>query len=304
MKEESLTDKEVISGSADARKTYSAKELAEVYMTSREVFLGLDMKEATQDWNLNFIYSLLYNVRDLSLIDLLINWLAETWAETHHLYDTYTNIKDPKLVENHQRFVLSLKDIKDSLIRRFEAEEHKELLRAQMLGGYHGNDTVTINTRLDSIGKDETQKPLFGGADVTAEPQFHMADFDSHKIGILLISDDDTFSLFVHLLREKIWPKIEENKNKYSNAFRFVLMVNGIIAERSTMPDFDYMLQELIPGIGSQLSSLKQRSDANNKKNLKYYKDPNKKKCDSCWKLTRDCPDLEKLLKPLLDKVA
>ena len=104
-------------------------------MESRPDFLGMNMEEATNHWNLNYIFDFLYHVRSLPDIDLAINWLAEKWADTHHIYDTYYNIKNPKLVEEHQRFVLSLKDIKDSLLRCFEAEERKEALRVQMLMG-------------------------------------------------------------------------------------------------------------------------------------------------------------------------
>lgn len=131
----------------------SAEELARIYMKSRPDFLGMDMEEATKHWNLNFIFEFLYHVRNLPDIDLAIEWLAEKWADTHHYYDTYKNLKDPKLIEEHRRFVLSLNDIKVSLISRFEAEERKETLRVQMLMGYN---TTTITENLPK--KDELRK--------------------------------------------------------------------------------------------------------------------------------------------------
>ena len=69
------------------------------------------------------------------------------------------------------------------------------------------------------------------------------------------------------------------------------------------MPEFDDLLQEIIPGIGSQLSSMKQRQDANKKKNLINYRDPRKRRNDDCYQLDNDCPDIEKKLQPVIDAV-
>ena len=129
-------------------------------MKSRPDFLGMDMEEATNHWNLNYIYEFLYHVRNLSDIDLALNWLAEKWADTNHLYNTYYNIKDPKLVEEHQRFVLSLKDIKESLLRRFEAEESKEALRAQMLMGYNTTTATEVMAKEDMHQKKQMKQTL------------------------------------------------------------------------------------------------------------------------------------------------
>ena len=137
----------------------SAEELARIYIESRHDFLGMNTEEVTNHWNLNYIYEFLYHVRNLSDIDLALNWLAEKWADTNHLYNTYYNIKDPKLVEEHQRFVLSLKDIKESLLRRFEAEERKEALRAQMLMGYN------TTTATEVMQKEDAPQELFNSGD-------------------------------------------------------------------------------------------------------------------------------------------
>ena len=57
-------------------------------MKSRPDFLVMDMEEVTRDWNVNFIYDFLYHVRNISDIDLTIEWLAENWADKHQYYDT------------------------------------------------------------------------------------------------------------------------------------------------------------------------------------------------------------------------
>ena len=69
------------------------------------------------------------------------------------------------------------------------------------------------------------------------------------------------------------------------------------------MPEFDDLLQGIIPGIGSQLSSMKQRQDANKKKNLINYRDPIKRRNNDCYQLTNDCPDIEERLQPVIDAI-
>ena len=70
------------------------------------------------------------------------------------------------------------------------------------------------------------------------------------------------------------------------------------------MPEFDDLLQAIIPGLPSQLSSMKQRKDANKKKNLTNYRDPLKQRNNDCYQLTNDCPDIEKRLQPVIDAMS
>lgn len=307
MKEESLIDKEVSSGSAAARKTYSAKELAEVYMTSREVFLGLNMEEVTRKWNLNFIYEFLYNIKEMSDIELAIQWLAETWADKHSLYDSYTNIKDPELIELHQRFVLSLKDIKDSLIRRFESETRKESLMTMMMMGYQS--TKTDNSLLDELNRcnsDETNLPRFTDSIASAEPEYHISDLPKDVQEILMFSDDETYTLFVKNMREDTWLKIVSNKSKYLDRLRFVCNKFSITAKNTNRVQFDKLLHYIIPDlgeIGNLESAMKKQTDSNEAANYKNYDSPNFYHRNKCLELCKVGGELEECLTPVLEKL-
>ena len=292
-----------------ATETYSAEVLAKIYMKSRPNFLGMDMEEATNHWNLNFIYEFLYHVKIMLDIDLAIEWLAEKWADTHHLYETYTNIKDPKLVEKHQCFVLSLKDIKESLIRRFKAEERKEALRVQMLMGYN---TITITEEIsrDKTSEkksDETVSPHFVESDSSGLPKYcHLKDLPEDVQNILTFDDDETYTLFVQNMNEDTWFKVSTNKGKYLDRLRFICNKFQITAKNTDRKQFDMLLHYIIPDlgeIGNLESAMKKQTDSNNDANYKYYDSPLSSHRSKCYELCRVGAELEECLTPVLEKI-
>lgn len=289
--------------------TYSAEDLAKIYMKSRPDFLGMDMEEATRGWNLNFIFDFLYYVRDLSDIDLAIEWLAEKWAEAHHLYESYSNIKDPKLVEEHRRFVLSLNDIKESLIGRFEAEKRKEALRAQMLMGYN-TTTITDKTSKECVPQnksDETDSPHFESPDFSGRPEYrHIKDLPEDVQNILTFDDDETYTLFVNNMNEDTWLKVKDNKGKYLDRLRFVCNKFEITAKNTDRKQFDKLLHCIIPNlgeIGNLESAMKKQTDSNNDANYKYYDSPVSFHRSKCYELCQVGAELEECLTPVLEKI-
>lgn len=289
-------------------ETYSAEELAKIYMKSRPEFLGMDMEEATNNWNLNFIYKFLYHVRTIKDIDLAIDWLAEKWADKHHLYDSYSNMKDPKLVEDHRRFVLSLKDIKDSLISRYEAEERKEALRVQMLMGYK-TTTITEETsrvNLSQKKSDETDAPQFEVSDSSGLPEFHIKDLPEDVQKILTFDDDETYTLFVRNMNEDTWLMVKDNKGKYLDRLRFICNKFEITAKNTDRKQFDKLLHYIIPGlgeIGNLESAMKKQTDSNNDANYKYYDSPEYYHRYKCNDLCHVGAELEECLTPVLEKI-
>ena len=286
----------------------SAEELARIYMKSRPKFLGMDMEEMTNHWNLNFIFEFLYHVKSLPDIDLALNWLAEKWADTYHVYDTYSNIKDPKLVEEHQRFVLSLKDIKDYLITRFEAEERKEALRMQMLMGYNTTTTTEVMSREDVSQKnsDETDFPRFEESNSSGLPEYHIKDLPEEIQRILTFADDETYTLFVNNMNEDTWLKVNTNKGKYLDRLRFVCNKFEITAKNTDRKQFDKLLHYVIPGlgeIGNLESAMKKQTDSNNDANYKYYDSPLSNHRSKCYDLCKVGAELEECLTPVLEKI-
>lgn len=293
---------------AVSTKMVSAEELARIYMESRPDFLGMDMEEATNHWNLNFIFDFLYHVNSLPDIDLAIEWLAEKWADTHHYYDTYNNIKKPKLVEEYQRFVLSLKDIKDSLISRFEAEERKEALRAQMLMGYKTTTATEVMPKEDVPEKesDETDSPHFEESNSSGLPEYHIKDLPEDIQKILTFDDDETYTLFVNNMNEDTWLKVCTNKGKYLDRLRFVCNKFEITAKNTDRKQFDKLLHCIIPNlgeIGNLESAMKKQTDSNNEANYKYYDSPAPNHRSKCYDLCKVGAELEECLCPVLEKI-
>lgn len=286
----------------------SAEELARIYIKSRPDFLGMDMEEATNHWNLNYIFDFLYHVRNLSDIDHALNWLAESWADTYHVYDTYSNIKDSKLVEEHQRFVLSLKDIKDSLISRFEAEERKEALRVQMLMEYNTTTATEVMQKEDvpQHNSDETDSPHFEKSNSSGLSEYHIKDLPEDVRKILTFADDETYSLFVRNMNEDTWLMVSSNKGKYLDRLRFVCNKFEITAKHTDRKQFDKLLHYIIPNlgeIGNLESAMKKQTDSNKDANYKYYDSPLYNHRSKCYDLCKVGAELEECLTPVLEKI-
>lgn len=293
---------------ADSTKMVSAEELARIYMESRPDFMGMNMEEATQHWNQNYIFEFLYHVKSLSDIDLAIDWLAENWAETNHVYNTYNNLKDPKLVGEHQHFVLSLKDIKDSLLRRFEAEERKETLRIQMLMGYNTTITTEVMPKehVHQKKSDETEFPHFETPNSSGLPQHHIKDLPEDVQRTLTFNDDETYSLFVTNMNEDTWNVVNSNKGKYLDRLRFVCNKFEITAKNTDRKQFDKLLHYIIPNlgeIGNLESAMKKQTDSNNDANYKYYDSPVPVHRNKCFDLCKVGVELEECLSPVLEKI-
>lgn len=294
--------------SAVSTKLVSAEDLARIYMKSRPDFLGMDLEEATNHWNLNFIYEFLFHVRDLADIDLAIQWLAEKWADTYQLYNTYSNIKNTKLVEEHRRFVLSLRDIKVSLNRCFEAEERKKALRAQMLMGYNTTTTTDDVSKADLSQRmsNETDSSHFKESSTSNRPEYHIKDLPEDVQKILTFNDDETYTLFVNNMNEDTWIKVSTNKGKYLDRLRFVCNKFEITAKHTDRKQFDKLLHYIIPDlgeIGNLESAMKKQTDSNDDANNKYYDSPVFNQRSKCYQLCCVGAELEECLTPVLEKL-
>ena len=266
------------------------------------------MEEVTRGWNLNFIFDFLYHVRNLSDINLAIEWLAEKWADTHQMYDTYNNIKDPKLVEGHRRFVLLLKDIRDSLIGRFEAEKRIEELKVKMLMGYNTTTTTEemAKENLSQKNSDETGTPHFEESNSSGLPEYHIKDLPEDVQRILTFNDDETYTLFVNNMNKDTWIKVSSNKSKYLDRLRFVCNKFEITAKNTDRKQFDKLLHYIIPNlgeIGNLESAMKKQTDSNNDANYKYYDSPEYFHRYKCNELCHVGAELEECLTPVLEKL-
>lgn len=197
-----------------------------------------------------------------------------------------------------------LEEIKQRIVRRrqLECELQQE---EQALVTLH-NSSVTQTQAEPADVKNQTEAPQF--ADESQTPQedevvYHLADLPK-EVQKMILLDDETYHLFHKIFREEIMPLIESNKYQYANLVRFICNLRGITNRHSDMPQWAELYRNIIPEVMPILSSMKQRKDANNDKNYKYYDDPKKCTNDDCWQLHHDGPEIEEILKPVIDRLA
>lgn len=291
---------------APTKFTYSALELGEMMNHKPLDLLKLDIGYQTRWFDCDYIEEILSFVNDEGKMLMLMTLIVEDWRKKtaeHHPHVAYRNPKTKEYVPYVEELNIKLDAICKRLLAEREQIEHADLFRKQFMQQYsqplstaaHNNTHQSQIHTQGIINKDEDN------GDEDEELEFRMADFDKHKLRCLCISDDKTFDTFVRLMRNEVWPFVSQNKNKYCNALRFVCMVHGIIGEKTSMPEFDDLLQAIIPNLPSQLSSMKQRQDANKKKNLINYRDPKKRRNNDCYQLSNDCPDIEEILQPVIN---
>jgi hypothetical protein len=288
--------------------TYSALELGEMMNHNPLDLLELNIGYQTRWFNCDYIEEILSFVNDEGKMQMLMTLIVVDWRKKiaeHHPHVAYRSPETKAFVPFVEDLEIKLDAICKRLLAEREEIQQADLFRKQFMEQYsqptsHRADSnmpqpqVHLHSIFNNVVNEENED---------GELEFRMEDFDRYKLRCLTISDDKTFDSFVKLMRNKVWPFVKNNKNKYCNALRFVCMVHGIVGEKTSMPEFDDLLQGIIPGIGSQLSSMKQRQDANKKKNLINYRDPIKRRNNDCYQLTNDCPDIEERLQPVIDAI-
>lgn len=286
--------------------TYSALELGEMMNQRPLDLLKLDIGFQTRWFDCDYIEEILSFVNDEGKMLMLMTLIVNEWRKKTAEHNPHVAYRNPETKE-YVPFVTDLNIKLDAICKRLLAEREQihqtSLFRKQFMEQYSRppSSAEQRNIHQPQINLPNVMNIDDDNGEEADEIEFRMEDFDRYKLRCLLISDDKTFDTFVRLMRNKVWPFVEKNKNKYCNALRFVCMVHGIIGEKTSMPEFDDLLQAIIPGLSSQLSSMKQRQDANQKKNLKNYRDPNKRRNNDCYQLANDCPPIEERLKPVID---
>ena len=289
--------------------TYSALELGEMMNQQPLDLLKLDIGYQTRWFDCDYIEEILSFVNDEGKMWNLMNLIVNEWRKKIAERNPHVAYRNPETKE-YVPFVTDLDNKLDTICKRLLAEREKiqqaGLFRKQFMEQY-GQPSSSSEQNVGHQPMDSLANLIDNKNDNVEEDdelEFKMEDFDRYKLRCLLISDNKTFDTFVRLMRDKVWPFVCKNKNKYCNVLRFVCMFYGIIGEKTSMPEFDDLLQAIIPGLPSQLSSMKQRKDANKKKNLTNYRDPLKQRNNDCYQLTNDCPDIEKRLQPVIDAMS
>lgn len=304
------TQPEVVSGKSNSsasitsENTYSAKELAEMYLTSRPSFLALnDLERHTLNWNQNYIFDMLYYIKDESTMDLLISWLTIRWEESHVFWESRDNAANGALHTEKIKFEKETNYTKELVLQKIASEKKKEELYQQMMTGY--KQPTQTPPKVQEI-KDETEFPQFGKPNVLPTPQYHIADLPQDVQHILTFSDDETYSLFVTTMREDTWLIVATNKQKYLDRLRFVCRKFNIIGKNTGRKEFDKLIHYVISDlgdIGNLESAMKKQTDSNDDKNLKYYDSPIYNHRCKCKELCEVGYVLEESLTPVLEKI-
>lgn len=315
MEDKALTTKDNKSSSAAARKTYSAEELAEMFSTSPEVFMGIDLEEATLNWNMNSIYNLLYLIKNPESIDWLIDWMIAIWEEKHQIYDSFDNAQNIDLREACRKFNEQLRYVKSLVIERIKQEERKNSLKTKMLKN-HVESLSTTQTQHEIVTLEATQ---------TKPPQFQPPQNDTPDDNIqkhhVLLTDlpvnlqrkvlvsQDVFDIFVEQLNEDTWTIVNGDKTKYCDPLRFVCNFHNITCRDTSRNEFDNLLHLVIVdlnGKGSLHSSMSRCQNTSDKKIKRSYlcyssADVNKKMRDEIWPLYDAAQTIEQSLQPVIE---
>ena len=268
-------------------KTFSAEELAKMFMTSRPDFLGMDMELATRSWDDEFIYQFLYFVREQPLIDLALEWIETAWKKKYFPLDNYCLATSITRNSAKQAFHTKLGLLESAVTQRLEDEYKEAELMKKMVAGYAENETVS--GAAVATPKDNKQA------------EYHLADLPNDVARQILIDDDELFSEFVNTMKGAVSNWIDKHHLQDWNVVRFVCRLRGVVTRKCSMAVFGKLLEWM--ELGNQENNMKQRTDANDTNALIAYDDPANKN-PKFWRLKKDGKQIESLLEDIINSCA
>lgn len=302
------------SGSADAPKTYSPQELAEVYMTSRADFFGINLGEVTLNWNQNYLFSFLKSIGQLPIIDLLTEYLICQWEEENLSLASYTDTLS--LSESQSVFVATLKDIRAKVAEDLERKAKMERLKQEMLNGY----SPAITTGQTTVNEPTVTKgPEFQSAPAPESE----ASNPTHRILLTDLPEDirnqiavsqRVFDVYVEQLNEDLWLTVKKDKSQLCGCLFFLSNFHYVTSRNTTHKQFDTLLHYVIEELKGQPSvslesSIRRRNEVLKKNIERSYKcyacaDASKSMEKEIFMLRNDCEKLADGFQPVLDAIA
>lgn len=304
------------SGGAAAKKTYSAEELAEVFMTARPDFYNINLAEITLNWNPNYIFDFLKCIDDLSDLEDIISWFILKWEDNHNYMETMDNIYSNELVEEHRVFCDHLQRFKEVQIKRKENREKMAALAAKWLNSpRHNTATMNIQPATATRAATQTEQPDF-------KPPQQVPDENKREFIILLtdlpkdiqdivVVSQKVFNVFVRQLNEDLWSIVETNKSLYCDPLRFLCNFHYITKRETSREEFDKLLHAIVeklqgePSLVSSMGRCKLTSENKISRSYKCYacyKEIPKMR-EEIWQLIEPCTKLEESLQPVLDEM-
>lgn len=299
-----LTDYHKSSSSAAApSKTYSAKELGEMFNTHSAEFFRVDIGLCT-DWYTNDDYmeelmSYVVEEKDMCQLIRIILLKQEQQICVHHPKVCYRVTDERKYVP----YVTDLSTKLDAIRVRVlhEREVNKKLKEMEEMwlatsteASAVEEDTQGTNTPAETPSdSDETNPPVFIDSSEGELPLYHLADLPNEVQNQILINDDKVYTAFVVTLKGPVKKWIEKHRLQDWNVVRFICRLRGVVARHCSNHIFGMFLEKI--GLGNQEDNMKKRKDANDKNALLVY-DNSSKNRDSIWELRKDGKEVEDLL--------
>ena len=316
MTEKALCFPENQGGSAAAKKTYSAKELAEMFIASRVEFYGIDLTEATNDWSLNIIYEFLYELKEPNYIDEAIEWLIIYWEDANHIGEPNSLVFDDEKEANRQRFKGNLLVFKERIIDTLKRKKHKEELMARARNGYNQDTTTStgsLSTKAAESKPTVTTPPVFppkpqNNDEEEVKSLVKLEDLPESVRNKVVVSQK-VFDVYVKQLNEDLWLTVMTNKTKLCGCLFFLSNFHHITSRDTKPEEYALLLQHVVTalkGKGSVVSSIRRRDEVLDKKIDRSYKcyvcaDVSPSMENEIYKLRNDCKELLEGFQPVLE---
>ena len=267
------------------------QELGDMMNTTPLELLKLDMGFQTEWYSLDVIESILRRVEQEGSMLMLMSYIAVRWRR--QVDDCNSNVvKFDVATRSYVPYVedlpQQLEAIKARVMESRRLREEEETVRRQWEEHFGG--TPPVQTAPPSFHQpNETPPP--------PPPEFH----EVYKK--VLIKDDETWSLFVNVMRDEVWRVVKGNKGCYADVVRFICNLRGITARKTTRDEFEPLYHAVIPDIeGSLLSSIKRGKYTNEESSYRYYDSiPQHQKKISI--LIENGKVIERLLQPVIDRM-
>lgn len=291
------------SAAATLHKPYSAQELGEMMNIAPLELLKMDIGYQTRWYNCEFIEEIFRYIEKEPNIKILMSYIVVKWRSQGDDRNPNVCHYDPSL----RTWIPYVQNLTQELYKVYERvmayRKHKEEERQMeeqwkiLFGGQEQNNLSSDNTIPAHLIQIESDI-LHVGSNNNVD--YRLDDLPADVKAQILIEDNRIYSDLVNTLKGPVSQWIDKHNLKDWNVVRFICRLRGIVTRKCSMGIFGKFLE--IIGLGNQESNMKQRQDANKDIYLNDYDDPKKKQ--NFWKLKKDGDAIEKLLKPIIDKMS
>lgn len=284
---------------------FDIDNVADAITNDPSSIVTIDFARETHNYSLEVIEHLFNRIDALADVDRLAGIIESRWridVAMHHCGVTTYSAVQHKWIPIMPDFPQRLNELRNDFFERKKLEEDLQRRYNEWLCAHQQETTMS---EPPVIGEEEqTPPPAFVETQATEKPQYHLSDLPQEVRDHLFINTDELYSEYVTIMRGPVKSWIDKNRQMDYNVVRFIHALRGIVSRKISMRVFALLLTYVIPGVGDQESNMKQRKDANDSKNFKYYDSADYNDKKKCWKLIQDGKDVEEMLQPVIKKLS